>query len=494
VAWVALVPLLVALARPSPPASGGRRSRTWRPLALGLTAGGVYFAGTLYWVAGVMETYGGLHGAVALLVTVALVAYLALYPALFAVIIGGLAGRIGPRAVLLAPIVWVATEFGRGWVLGGFPWVVLGYSQVSVLPIAQLASLGGVYALSALVSGVSGALAFGVLARGRRAGWAAVAVAIVAVALATAWGGHRMATGDLTRQGTPISVGLIQGNIPQDQKWEPARASSILETYLALSRDAAGRGARFIVWPEAATPYPFEDDPAVGNAIRGLAVETRAAMLFGSDQVEPGKPPRYYNAAYVVDSGGMVVATYRKVHLVPFGEYVPFKHLLFFVSPLVESAGDFSAGDETVMLPVEGHLASTAICYEVVYPALIRQSVTTGSELLTTITNDAWYGRTSAPFQHFEQAALRAIESGRYLARAANTGVSGIVDPYGRVVARTGLFETTALVGEVRFLTVQTPYSRFGDLVAYVALGLSVSIAGWMAGTGRRRPRARAGA
>ena len=132
----------------------------------------------------------------------------------------------------------------------------------------------------------------------------------------------------------------------------------------------------------------------------------------------------------------------------PFGEYVPFKSVLFFVGPLVESVSDFSPGDEIVMLPVAGHLASTAICYEIVYPSLIRQAVGTGSELLTTITNDAWYGHSSAPYQHFEQAAMRAIEEGRYLVRAANTGISGIVDPYGRVVAQTNLFERAALVGE----------------------------------------------
>jgi apolipoprotein N-acyltransferase len=306
------------------------------------------------------------------------------------------------------------------------------------------------------------------------------------------WGAQRIADGRLAREGSPVRIGLIQGNIPQDEKWSEARAAGIFRTYLSLSRDAAGRGAQFVIWPESATPFFFQEDPVGGDAIRRLAFDTRTTLLFGSDQIEPGTPPRYFNAAFLIDPGGMLLATYRKVHLVPFGEYVPFKRLLSFVGPLVESASDFSPGDEIVMLPVGGHLASTAICYEIVYPSLIRQAAEAGSELLTTITNDAWYGHSSAPHQHFEQAALRAIEEGRYLARAANTGISGIVDPYGRVVTRSNLFETTALVGEARFLTGRTVYARIGDLVAYVSIVLTVVVAGLLWGT-RRRPAARAG-
>jgi apolipoprotein N-acyltransferase len=166
--------------------------------------------------------------------------------------------------------------------------------------------------------------------------------------------------------------------------------------------------------------------------------------------------------------------------LVPFGEYVPFGTLLTFVGPLVEAVSSFSPGQRITMLPVHGHMASTAICYEVVYPHLIRDAVRSGAELLTTITNDAWYGETSAPWQHFDLARMRAIEQGRYLARAANTGISGIVDPYGRVTLQTALFETAAPIGEVRFIQEQTVYARIGDLAAQLAvlitlLGLAVA-------------------
>jgi apolipoprotein N-acyltransferase len=161
---------------------------------------------------------------------------------------------------------------------------------------------------------------------------------------------------------------------------------------------------------------------------------------------------------------------YRKIHLVPWGEFIPLKRWLFFVSPLVDSFTDFSPGTSMVMLPVGSHLTSTAICYEVVYPSLVRQAVEGGSELLTTITNDAWFGPTSAPYQHFEQASMRAIEEGRYLVRSANTGISGIVDPYGHVVARTGIFQPAVVVGDARFLKTSTFYTRHGDVLAYASV------------------------
>ena len=165
---------------------------------------------------------------------------------------------------------------------------------------------------------------------------------------------------------------------------------------------------------------------------------------------------------------GETEAVYRKIHLVPFGEFVPFRKLLFFVEPLVEGVADFSAGSVPVVFPVEGHSISTAICYEVVYPGLIREFVLAGSELLTTITNDAWFGTSSAPYQHFEQASMRAIEQGRYLIRAANTGISGIIDPYGQVDSRTRIFERDTAVGDVMLLNGMTVYGIIGDLFAYL--------------------------
>jgi apolipoprotein N-acyltransferase len=478
---VALVPLLVALLeRPS----GRPLFRPSRALALGVLAGSAYFAGTVYWTGATIRQFGGLSWPVAVLVTSLLVAYLALFPGLFALGLAWLVSRFGPRAVMLAPAVWVSSELGRTYFWSGFPWVLLGYSQTTVLPIAQIASVVGVFGVSALVALVSAAISYVVAVRSRESMITLLCITVGVAAIA-AWGSHRLAHPTLREQGTSVRVALVQGNIPQDEKWDAARANQIFETYLAMTREAANQGAQFVIWPESATPFFFEEDRAAGDRIRQLVRETGIELLFGSDQVEHTDPPRYYNAAFLIRRDGSTAAVYRKLHLVPFGEFVPLKRLLFFVGTLVEGAGDFTPGQAMVMLPAGFGTISTAICYEIIYPGLVRSSVLAGSRLLTTITNDAWYGYSSAPYQHFLQASMRAIEQGRYLARSANTGISGIVDPYGRVVQQSRIFERTVMIGDVRMLDDRTVYGRIGDACAYMcaALTLTSLLVGLYSGT-----------
>jgi apolipoprotein N-acyltransferase len=473
--WIALAPLLVALA-------GGTLARAF---ALGLLTGVLYFTGTLYWITGVMATYGDMARWVAVLINAGLVLYQSLYMALFALILRRILARHGPHALIAAPLVWVAMELGRTRILSGFPWVLLGYSQTTVLPIAQFASIFGVYGVSMLVASVSAAVATfvvnGFVLRALRSlrSSAPLAGALVLVIGVALWGSRRAAHAEWTRSGEPIRVGLIQGNIDQDEKVQAGRAAAIFQDYLDMTRQAIREGAEFVIWPESSTPFRFEDDLPAAGQIRRLAQQARVPILFGSDQFvrgANGAPMTFYNSAFLVRSDGTTGGVYRKMHLVPFGEYVPAKNLLFFAAPLVQAVSDFSAGEEASLLPVAGHLVSTAICYEVVYPDLVRQFVVGGSEMLTTITNDAWFGPTSAPYQHFEQASMRAIEMGRYLVRSANTGVSGIVDPYGRVVVRTAIYQRAAVVGEARFLRTSTFYARHGDILAYASVLASAAL------------------
>jgi apolipoprotein N-acyltransferase len=305
------------------------------------------------------------------------------------------------------------------------------------------------------------------VARHRR--YLPLAAALAAVLGVAVWGSLRLGRNDLTREGEAIRVGLVQGNVRQADKWDEAKSAGIFAEYLRMTREAIGLGADLVLWPESSTPFYFEENRPGADQVRRLAREALVSILLGSDQMERGVPAKYYNSAFLVRPDGSVGGIYRKMHLVPFGEYVPLKRLLFFAAPLVEAVSDFSAGDSVVLLPVNDHLLSTSICYEIVYPDLVRRSVRAGSELLTTITNDAWFGRTSAPDQHFAQASMRAIENGRYLIRSANTGISGIVDPYGRVLEATGIFQPAIVVGEARFLRGLTMYSRVGDVIAYVS-------------------------
>jgi apolipoprotein N-acyltransferase len=486
VAFVALVPLLVAISGWSGRGVSIPGVSTRHGFVLGLIAGFIHFAGTVYWTGATVSTFGGLPVFVAVIVAALLALYMAAYIAVTCAIGAILIRHFGVRGVCLVPVVWVATEYLRGIILGGFPWIPLGNTMVTLLPIAQLASVFGVYGLSMFVALVNAGFAITALLAGRqgsapastsakatvdrpsRQAFAAAGITIAAIAAISIWGGMRLSGGELT-SGAPIKIGLIQGNIAQTDKWNPARAGMILDRYLQLTQQAADNGAQFIMWPESSTPFYFEEDPD-GTVVRRMVRSLGRPLLLGSDEFEDAEPVRHYNSAFMLDTGGATAAVYRKIHLVPFGEYVPFQRLLFFVGPLVDAVAAFSRGTRVTMMPVEGHMISTAICYEVTYPALAREAVRQGSEMLTTITNDAWYGDSSAAFQHFEMAAMRAIEQGRYLARAANTGISGIIDPYGRVLVRTNLFETVAVVGEARFVQTRTIYARIGDSVAHASM------------------------
>jgi apolipoprotein N-acyltransferase len=476
--WIALTPLVIAVVSAS-------RQGARRVFLLGLLSGGVYFAATLYWLVETMTTFGGLATAAAVFAAGVLVAYLALFPAAFAIILARFHRALGLRALALVPPVWVTTELGRQYVWDGFPWALLGYSQVTTLPVAQVASLAGVYGLSALLALTSAAAASVVLNRGR-ARWVFAAGVAVIVAASVAWGYARLAASPLLARGEPVRAAVVQGNVPQEEKWDPARRDVIADRYIAMTRQALAEGATFIIWPESSTPFYFERDLVRGGEIRRLAARAGVTLLIGSDQVEPiataaatdRVQTRNYNAAFAVKPDGTVGGIYRKMHLVPFGEYVPLQSLLFFAGPIIGAVADFApftAGTDPVLLPVGSHRVSTAICYEVIYPNLIRRFVLDGSELLTTITNDAWYGRSSAAYQHWDQASMRAIEQGRYLARAANTGISGFVDPYGRIMTKTGLFESGILVQDLRFLADRTVYNRIGDLVAWLSLAVTVA-------------------
>ena len=468
-AWIALLPLLVVVSRVASVRAAFRA---------GLVTGIVHFAGTIYWIPRVMVEFGGLAAPVAWTVHMAFVAYLALFPAMFAAALWTICDHAGPRGLLWTPVVWVTSELGRIYLFTGFPWELLGYSQTDFLAVAQLASLVGVLGISALVALVNGTLAFAVTSDGPRR-WLPVAVSGALVIGSVGFGTLRIRSESLLHAGEPIRVSAVQGNVAQNEKWNPALSDTILQRYLDLTHGAADGAAELVIWPEAATPFAFRDDPR-GDLIRALARERQVHILFGTtDNVwRRGEEPRSYNAAVMVGPDGHTTGVYHKQHLVPWGEYVPLRDLLFFVSPLVESVGGFSQGTEASTFAVKDHRIGTAICYEVIYPGLVREFVTGGSRLLTTVTNDAWYGPTSAPHQHFQMATMRAIEGGRFLVRAANTGISGTIDPYGRVMTRTALFEEDVVTTDVRLLDHSTVYSRIGDVPAFGCGVLTLGLLG----------------
>lgn len=467
-AWFALVPLLVVV-----------EGLGWKQGAkLGFLAGMVHYLTLVYWVAYTMRTYGYLPWPVCIAILVLLAGVLSLYPALFCALVSGLPIRpIG--ALLFYPALWVTLEFGRSTILTGFPWGLLGHSQYRVLHIIQISDIFGVYGISALLVAANTALYFVYRSlRERRRSRPAVspafgaAAVILAAALTGAtwiYGTLRIAeVDDWAETAGTMSTAVIQGNIPQAVKWDPLFQKRTVVKYLQLSR---GAQAELIVWPETALPFYFRQDPRLtAEVIQGVR-DFDAYLLVGSPAFEPGPGGRrYYNSAYLVAPDGTIVGRYDKVHLVPFGEYVPLKRWLPFLGKLVAQVGDFSRGQLGTTLAVKDTLVGVLICYESIFPYISRAAVANGAELLVNITNDAWYGRSSAPYQHFSLAVFRAVENRRAMVRAANTGISGFIDPAGRILFATALFQDDAAVKTVPLIRQTTLYSRYGDRFAWASL------------------------
>jgi apolipoprotein N-acyltransferase len=482
VAWVALAPLLVALHG----ASG------WRALRLGYVTGAVSSLGLLYWTALVVVQYGGLALPVGVAVMVALCLAFSVFHAAFGWVTARLAVTFGPAGLLGAPFVWVALELLRAHSFFEFPWCLLGYSQHDNLPLVQVASLSAVYGVSFLVAASSAVLAFLAAEKGGGRRVVAVAALLVLVGGAFAWGARVMAR-PLPETGRLV-VGLVQGGVRQEDKWVPENAWQNVGRHLELTQEAATRGARLVVWPESAVPFLYDEDQELANLLSQTVRRDHVYLFFGNDdrEVAPDGTERIYVGAKLLDPRGELVYRYRKMHLVPFGEYVPLKGVFTFggrfAAKLVQEVSDFSPGKHPTTGAVDGHRIGGYICYEAIFPSLVRRFAAGGAELLVNVTNDAWYGTTSAPYQHLAMAAFRAVENGRYMVRAANTGITAVVDPRGRILEETRLFDRAVLVREVPFVAETTFYTRHGDVFAWACAAMALALA---SATIRRSPRGR---
>jgi apolipoprotein N-acyltransferase len=501
VAFVALVPFLLALR------NCGRRAGLVRGYACGLA----FFTALLYWIPRVMVVHGGLHRAAAIPILALLVAYLATYVALFAVAVGVAWRRFGPLSLLAAPVLWVGLELVRGRALTGFPWGLLGYSQYRDLPLLQASTLGGIYAVSFLVMAANTGLTL-LLIRPVRGGLRVAGAALLAIVVLAHAGGW-LALRDAAPAGEGGFVGAaVQANVPQDQKWAPGAEARVIQSLARLTREAAATGARLVVWPESSSPYSFRrpvrspgsDGTALAiepyepyvDFVAGLTRDLGVTVIAGSVDygfAAPGAGPRElraFNSAFVVGPDGALGPAYAKVHLVPFGEYVPLQRILFFVDRMVRGAiAGFAPGTRLEPLPTPVGGAGTFICYEAIFPELVREIARRpGSAILVNITNDAWFGRSAAAYQHLAMAAVRAAENRRYLLRAANTGISALVDPWGRIVARTRLDESVVLSGRLTARAGLTPYARGGDRFAWACAILTVLHAALCAAFAYREP------
>jgi apolipoprotein N-acyltransferase len=472
IAWLALVPFLLSLYDKRP------KEAFWAGIIFGVP----YFFGTQYWIYHSINHYGGVPFLASIAIVLILCLYLSLYTGVFALVFSVNFRSSRLPIPFFAPSLWVALEFLRSYVFTGFPWSSIGYSQYKFLSIIQIADITGIYGISFLVVAVNDAVAELLLMRRRiremplfpmslTVIWISFLLLFVSASLI--YGQWRLSQ---ERPGTVLRASVIQGNIEQDRKWDPAYQHTVMATYRDRSLQAASSSPNLIVWPETAAPFFFGTDREYTQQLSALPIQLNAYLLFGSVLVKEKSKERNLlsNSALLLDKTGNVAYVYDKIHLVPFGEYVPLQIIFFFIDKLVIGIGDYIQGDryEIAETPFGGF--ATLICYEVIFPGLVRKFYLRGGDFIVNITNDAWFGKTTGPYQHFSIAVFRAIENRKPLIRAANTGISGFIDSNGKIIAKTPLFQQTILTTEIKTDRTRSFYTRYGDLFSYFCIVSSI--------------------
>jgi apolipoprotein N-acyltransferase len=512
--WASIAPLLVALLRAREPDTlqllAGVKLLPARPgqaFLLAYCCGILWYAGSCYWIYNTMRQYGGVGTAAALGLLLLFCLYLALYHGFFGLLISLLATRAGSGVqssrtdgggnnsgtrlvLLLAPFLWVAVELARTRITG-FPWDLLGIAQVDNIPLARIATVTGVYGLSFEIMVVNTALAATFVIRGergrrgQRTPLLLATIAAVVVLQAGGWIGPPPVPADRTAR-------LVQANVPilQGGDWTKEYFEGTLRDLGGVSLnnpggDKGGRGAAtgsppdLIAWPESPAPF-YATDPAFRESVSNIARQAQTWVLVGSLGVRnasetPQHATALYNSASLVSPDGEWVGRYDKMHLVPFGEYVPFKRVFGFAGGLTREVGDFSSGTSRAPLEAGSSKIGIFICYESIFPDEVRQLAANGAQVFVNLSNDGWYGDSGAYAQHLKQARMRAVENNRWLLRDTNTGVTAAIDPYGRVVSSIPRKIRAALDANYALTNVTTFYTRHGDWFAYLCAIISVA-------------------
>jgi apolipoprotein N-acyltransferase len=466
IAWFALIPLLWFVAR-----AGSR----WMALLGGFVAGVASWSVLLVWIPRVLVHYGGTSESVAWLLYVLMACFLSCYPAAACFLTRVCMERCGEAYLLSFPFAWVSLEYLRTYVpFGGFPWLLAGYSQTDYPHLIQIADLTGVYGVSFLLVWLNAAAARLALQRFRLRQMWPMAAGLLFTGAAFLYGRAMLQTWGNTVPSA--SVAMLQGNLSYDQP-EAALAGEFQEGYVRMASRLAAGSTDLLVLPESPSPLNYQFDASYREAMKKLARRFPLGLVFNniSYAQEEGRT-RYFNSAYFVNQDGTDLGRYDKLHLVPFGEYVPLRKLFFFVDTISKDVSDFSPGHEYLTVQLQGHRVNAIICFEAVFPGLVRRFVERGSTLIINLTNDGWYGDSAAPFQHLAMSRWRAVENRRFLLRAANSGISAIVDPTGALWAPTPLLQQAICEGRIAFLKTQTLYTRYGDLFAILCAIIMVAL------------------
>jgi apolipoprotein N-acyltransferase len=484
-AWVAFIPLFYAI----------EGEGLWHVLGWAWLAGFSFFVGSMYWIAIPLHDFADVRMAIAILPMLLLAAVLAAYSAI-AIWAGEFcARRLRIPMVVTMPIAWAAVEWVRTYFPIGFPWNLVGYAAYSYLTIIQFAEITGVYGISALIVFFN-AVAYVVFFRRGNSRLQAMSLSALTLVmlLVFGFGIYRLQQLKSAPSRGSFRVAMVQGNIPQSLKWDPNFLPQSFKVYEDESIAAAKRGVDLIVWPEAAAAFPFQpddrypaslaEDAAYRDALLKLARAIRVPILFGAPAlaVRDGQYG-FFNRADLISAKGVLVAHYDKINLVPFGEYVPAHRFLgYFVNRVVEGFGDLIPGTEQTLFSEQGAKLGVLICYESVFPNLTRLEVKKGADVLVNITNDAWYGDSSAPYQALAMAAMRSVETKAPMIRTANTGVSAIIRPSGEITDRTPLFRRGTEIEDVSWRPVRTVYTVVGDVFSEICFALTILavLAAWL--------------
>lgn len=485
--WFALAPLLVAVLRARPAGEleveDSPRLRAATPgqaFLLGYACGILWFAGTCYWIYDTMKQHGGLSVAEAALALFLFCLYLGLYCGFFGLLLALLAGpgRDQRMALVTAPFLWVAVELARTRITG-FPWNLLGICQVDNVPLSRIASLTGVYGISFEIMLVNVAVAAAFLVPRKKRG----ALLVAALAAAAVLQAGRLI--EAPAAAADRAALLVQQNVPVSDNWTRDHFESTLRDLVELSvktsaQGSAGTSAKIdlIVWPESPAPF-FTNDPLFRDAVSEMARRSQSWTIAGSigtsmAMASGGQGSQVFNSAALVSPQGEWAGRYDKIHLVPFGEFLPFPRLFAFAGGLTRQVGEFERGVSRTPLEAGDKRLGVFICYESVFPDEVRQFAAEGAQVFVNISNDGWYGDSGAYAQHLNQTRMRAIENNRWLLSATDTGVTASIDPFGRVVARAPRKERTTLVAPYALTSVTTFYARLGDWFAYACAIISL--------------------
>lgn len=463
--WISLIPLLFIILEKSPKQS----------FLLGLLAGFSFYATLIYWIPSVPSHYGGISVGLSFIIYIIFALFLALFWAFFS-FLSSIINKFYPKLVFLViPFLWVSFEYILTHFLTGFPWGLLGYTQTKNIFFIQLASITGVYGLSFILVFFQSMFVFSMKFRKK----SPFLLALTLILIIHIIGYINLKNIEPSRKS--FSASVIQGNVSSDIYWDKIsydKIFSIFKQHLDLSRQGYTQGAQLIIWPEFSVPLCFSCPYGIyqefQKSLLGFVKNTGCTLVLGTNEIkETQTNVSYYNTALCL-SPNLSMTHYYKMHLVPFGEYTPYKKIFSFIEKMTHAIGDVTPGNEYTLHEFNGMKFGSPICYEIIFPDLVRKFTKKGANFLVTITNDGWYGKTSAPYQHFSIAVMRAVENRRFLLRAATTGISGIIDPYGRILSKSSLETKDILIDVITPLNGLTFYSRYGDVLPWISLTLCI--------------------